>query len=148
MESATLSTTDSSSKRLTIWKLRAMPPLMRSCTDWFVTSSPRSEEHTSELQSPMYLVCRLLLDTPTPAIHTLSLHDALPIFPDRAVVIRQSEEPAGLSLAGKDGERHVVDDRQLVEEVDDLEAPGDAALDAVLHRLVRDVFAEIGRAHV
>src|SRR5437762_4861949 len=23
---------------------------------------PRSEEHTSELQSPMYLVCRLLLD--------------------------------------------------------------------------------------
>src|SRR5437879_10173464 len=25
--------------------------------------SQRSEEHTSELQSPMYLVCRLLLDT-------------------------------------------------------------------------------------
>src|SRR5437762_8201030 len=25
-------------------------------------SSPRSEEHTSELQSPMYLVCRLLLE--------------------------------------------------------------------------------------
>src|ERR1017187_10465473 len=24
---------------------------------------PRSEEHTSELQSPMYLVCRLLLGT-------------------------------------------------------------------------------------
>src|SRR5437764_9977880 len=24
---------------------------------------PRSEEHTSELQSPMYLVCRLLLET-------------------------------------------------------------------------------------
>src|SRR5437879_387213 len=36
----------------------------------------RSEEHTSELQSPMYLVCRLL---PTPPIYTLSLHDALPI---------------------------------------------------------------------
>src|SRR5437762_6485091 len=35
-------------------------------------TSPRSEEHTSELQSPMYLVCRLLLEkkknnvTPTP----------------------------------------------------------------------------------
>src|SRR5437762_4834073 len=29
----------------------------------FVTSSlVRSEEHTSELQSPMYLVCRLLLE--------------------------------------------------------------------------------------
>src|SRR5437762_11015974 len=26
------------------------------------TGSPRSEEHTSELQSPMYLVCRLLLE--------------------------------------------------------------------------------------
>ena len=27
-----------------------------------VTNEPRSEEHTSELQSPMYLVCRLLLE--------------------------------------------------------------------------------------
>src|ERR1017187_8441223 len=27
--------------------------------------SPRSEEHTSELQSPMYLVCRLLLEKKT-----------------------------------------------------------------------------------
>src|SRR5437763_9280441 len=26
------------------------------------SSRPRSEEHTSELQSPMYLVCRLLLE--------------------------------------------------------------------------------------
>src|SRR5437762_9517390 len=26
------------------------------------SSPPRSEEHTSELQSPMYLVCRLLLE--------------------------------------------------------------------------------------
>src|SRR5437762_9849860 len=26
------------------------------------TPAPRSEEHTSELQSPMYLVCRLLLE--------------------------------------------------------------------------------------
>src|SRR5687767_14248815 len=41
----------------------------------------RSEEHTSELQSLAYLVCRLLLDPPPPQIHTLSLHDALPIFP-------------------------------------------------------------------
>src|SRR5437879_13085514 len=28
----------------------------------FTCSSLRSEEHTSELQSPMYLVCRLLLE--------------------------------------------------------------------------------------
>src|SRR5947208_1917443 len=39
----------------------------------------RSEEHTSELQSPDHLVCRLLSDATTPATHTLSLHDALPI---------------------------------------------------------------------
>src|SRR5947208_3652265 len=39
----------------------------------------RSEEHTSELQSPDHLVCRLLLDPSTLEIYTLSLHDALPI---------------------------------------------------------------------
>src|SRR5947209_7176910 len=39
----------------------------------------RSEEHTSELQSRQYLVCRLLLDASTNQIYTLSLHDALPI---------------------------------------------------------------------
>src|SRR5947208_2925423 len=42
---------------------------------------PRSEEHTSELQSPDHLVCRLLLDTAPTAIYPLSLHDALPISP-------------------------------------------------------------------
>src|SRR5437763_13352099 len=50
--------------------------LFRSRADWMINSSnrlllrynhhandsPRSEEHTSELQSPMYLVCRLLLE--------------------------------------------------------------------------------------
>src|SRR5258708_15667899 len=30
------------------------------CTRWLAT--PRSEEHTSELQSPDHLVCRLLLE--------------------------------------------------------------------------------------
>src|SRR5437879_5355332 len=43
----------------------------------------RSEEHTSELQSPMYIVCRLLLDPSPSALSTLSLHDALPICPCR-----------------------------------------------------------------
>src|SRR3989454_54498 len=67
------------------------------------TKKARSEEHTSELQSPCNLVCRLLLekkknhllppprpalyssfffffnDTATTEIYTLSLHDALPI---------------------------------------------------------------------
>src|SRR5258708_13727972 len=31
---------------------------------------PRSEEHTSELQSPDHLVCRLLLEKKKPARHT------------------------------------------------------------------------------
>src|SRR5437764_8871281 len=34
-------------------------PAQQSNPDW---QSARSEEHTSELQSPMYLVCRLLLE--------------------------------------------------------------------------------------
>src|SRR3712207_7345092 len=29
---------------------------------WFAALNPRSEEHTSELQSRQYLVCRLLLE--------------------------------------------------------------------------------------
>src|SRR5262245_12969764 len=40
----------------------------------------RSEEHTSELQSLRHLVCRLLLVSSSTAIHTHSLHDALPIW--------------------------------------------------------------------
>src|SRR5438445_360709 len=40
----------------------------------------RSEEHTSELQSRQYLVCRLLLDLTPNDVYTLSLHDALPIW--------------------------------------------------------------------
>src|SRR4029434_169198 len=52
----------------------------------------RSEEHTSELQSHLNLVCRLLLDTPTTEIYTLSLHDALPIL----FVI--SLEPRGMRI--------------------------------------------------
>src|SRR5690242_6685862 len=43
----------------------------------------RSEEHTSELQSHVNLVCRLLLDPPPPDIYPLSLHDALPISAPR-----------------------------------------------------------------
>src|SRR6266581_2294020 len=32
-----------------------------------MTSTPRSEEHTSELQSPVHLVCRLLLEKKKPS---------------------------------------------------------------------------------
>src|SRR5437763_10753583 len=34
-----------------------------------LASEHRSEEHTSELQSPMYLVCRLLLEKKKPTEH-------------------------------------------------------------------------------
>src|SRR2546422_9623 len=44
---------------------------------WIIAQ--RSEEHTSELQSPLPLVCRFFNDTATTEIYTLSLHDALPI---------------------------------------------------------------------
>src|SRR2546422_552677 len=74
-------------------RLRAVPPPAPAMSFW------RSEEHTSELQSRLHLVCRLLLekkkhvnttthsissffffnDTATTEIYTLSLHDALPI---------------------------------------------------------------------
>src|SRR5438876_394611 len=42
----------------------------------------RSEEHTSELQSPVHLVCRLLLAPAATQLYPLSLHDALPISLD------------------------------------------------------------------
>src|SRR5437879_7217901 len=43
--------------------LRAWRGLRRSIGQWpCPPSGNRSEEHTSELQSPMYLVCRLLLE--------------------------------------------------------------------------------------
>src|SRR5437762_5327481 len=44
----------------------AMPATPMAPESWWAACHPRlavrSEEHTSELQSPMYLVCRLLLD--------------------------------------------------------------------------------------
>src|SRR5437763_8241640 len=42
-------------------------------------SGARSEEHTSELQSPMYLVCRLLLEKKKTRVHHSILHLQRPI---------------------------------------------------------------------
>src|SRR5437879_12417244 len=42
-------------------RTRHSPP-SSSCSRRSVSRRTRSEEHTSELQSPMYLVCRLLLE--------------------------------------------------------------------------------------
>src|SRR5437763_5869435 len=41
----------------------------------------RSEEHTSELQSPMYLVCRLLLEKKKAGGPIDRCHDTLTCFP-------------------------------------------------------------------
>src|SRR5437879_10994197 len=38
------------------------PSLLRAPGSRYTQQASRSEEHTSELQSPMYLVCRLLLE--------------------------------------------------------------------------------------
>src|SRR5437879_8481991 len=47
-------------EQLTEWDYGPDQPLLRRLHEGLVRA--RSEEHTSELQSPMYLVCRLLLE--------------------------------------------------------------------------------------
>src|SRR6266536_5627797 len=41
---------------------RCGPAPPRTCSTWSPPTAPRSEEHTSELQSRVDLVCRLLLE--------------------------------------------------------------------------------------
>src|SRR3712207_7868656 len=41
---------------------RVWPPAMLALAVWMLVRVHRSEEHTSELQSRQYLVCRLLLE--------------------------------------------------------------------------------------
>src|ERR1039457_1435160 len=73
-----------SAERFTTHGPNTVPvPESTACTVTLpVIDDPRSEEHTSELQSPCNLVCRLLLfnDASTTELSTLSLHDALPIW--------------------------------------------------------------------
>src|SRR5687768_9574722 len=132
------------------WSAPGSATRRRCCRCWRAASSPwrRSEEHTSELQSRLHLVCRLLLDATTTAIYTLSLHDALPIF---AYV--DDDLPVG---GGRSLMQPMVAARLLQAAA---VQPKDAALvvgagvgyeAAVLSLLARSVVAleEIGRAHV
>src|SRR5690242_2839895 len=71
---------------------------------WLTKLLLRSEEHTSELQSHVNLVCRLLLDTATTEIYTLSLHDALPIWceePRSAATVRRGRPGTAEGCAGR-----------------------------------------------
>src|SRR5258708_19389794 len=43
-------------------RLRENVEELASCQAWAIAQAMRSEEHTSELQSPDHLVCRLLLE--------------------------------------------------------------------------------------
>src|SRR5437762_8896112 len=45
-----------------IWVASNRKPVQRKGKVQLIDATERSEEHTSELQSPMYLVCRLLLE--------------------------------------------------------------------------------------
>src|SRR3712207_8730558 len=42
----------------------------------YIITAPRSEEHTSELQSRQYLVCRLLLEKKQTLIYCMPVYDA------------------------------------------------------------------------
>src|SRR6185369_13080159 len=61
------------------------------------------------------------------------------LVPHRGVRGREREQPAGAALAGEDREGHVVVHAELVEQVDELEAPRDAELDLVVDGGARDV---------
>src|SRR5256885_6504540 len=51
---------------------KAAKPLLISSKDFPNGSKDRSEEHTSELQSPCNLVCRLLLEKKKKVLHRIS----------------------------------------------------------------------------
>src|SRR5256885_10425949 len=74
---ATFTATNGPFLRLLLW--------CRACatSSLPVPLSPRSEEHTSELQSPCNLVCRLLLEKKkiTRLLHPLEAHHISPAHP-------------------------------------------------------------------
>src|SRR6202020_390632 len=65
----------------------------------------RSEEHTSELQSPMYLVCRLLLEKKKRRPHAHPLQQATTETVDDVVTVTRCPAPtrAGLGSRGRPG---------------------------------------------
>src|SRR5437762_9412610 len=56
-------------------------------------SRKRSEEHTSELQSPMYLVCRLLLEKKKSMKIRIAIDLPLPRLARHIIVVRDEQSP-------------------------------------------------------
>src|ERR1039457_5200427 len=82
--------------------------------------SCRSEEHTSEIQSPCKLVCRFFNDTATTEIYTLSLHDALPIC--MAGALRRGMPASRNSFIMSDGQNSKISCRSE-EHTSELQSP-------------------------
>src|SRR5947209_8241928 len=109
---------------------------------------PRSEEHTSELQSRQYLVCRLLLDHASTYIYSLSLHDALPILASVADETSSWSYRHDRDLTGFiDGSENptLIEAPEVALIPDGM--PGVAGTILLLQKWRHDS-AEIGRAHV
>src|SRR5256885_13086553 len=59
-------------------------------------TAPRSEEHTSELQSPCNLVCRLLLEKKKKRVTSATLTHATPLHlpPSTSLTVLETASPA------------------------------------------------------
>src|SRR5690348_8808382 len=125
------------------WVYRQPSPMNKPLLRMLWWDRVRSEEHTSELQSPVHLVCRLLLekkqisacntasslrsvlmrhfssffvsDTTTTVTYTLSLHDALPISEDHAEAVVERHRDA--DPVGLGVPAALADEQAVVEDV-------------------------------
>src|SRR5690348_17505012 len=79
---------------------------------WILTSdfeaSSRSEEHTSELQSPVHLVCRLLLEKKNTRTFSAAHRPAPPLCRRRPVSRDDLNAAAGSRHRQHDGEPHAT----------------------------------------
>src|SRR5258708_20386445 len=57
-----------------LWRAYRAPRTVVRCAAGWSTRRARSEEHTSELQSPDHLVCRLLLEKKKKSCQISSIH--------------------------------------------------------------------------